>query len=63
MAAAGLDTAAALRERQRLAAREDVEEELFVSRCFQLLLACCWVCSLNRRWREQHARTWRRSCS
>ena len=31
MAAAGLDTAAALRERQRLAAREDVEEELFVS--------------------------------
>ncbi|PRW45524.1 Something about silencing 10 [Chlorella sorokiniana] len=30
MAAAGLDTAAALRERQRLAAREDVEEELFI---------------------------------
>lgn len=29
-AAAGMDTAAALRERQRLAAREDVEEELMV---------------------------------
>ena len=36
MAAAGLDTAAALRERQRLAAREDVEEELFVSFEFRL---------------------------
>lgn len=32
MTAAGMDTTAALRERQRLAAREDVEEELFVSR-------------------------------
>jgi hypothetical protein len=46
---AGMDTAGALRERQRLAAREDVEEELMVGAAVPAALAvhdmpACFAC-------------------